>query len=248
VATSWGVFDEVFCAGKEETFDFLEGVLEEVIALFPSEYIHIGGDECPKKYWEKCRKCQARIRAEKLADEHELQSYFVRRVERFLNEHGRKLIGFDEILEGGISQTATVMSWRGTKGGIEAAKLGNHVVMTPNSHAYFDYYQSKDTENEPFAIGGYVPVEKAYSLDPTEGLNEQEARMIQGAQANLWTEYISDISHVQYMTLPRMAALAEVAWTPQAQRDYADFRQRAILLIERYKALGYNFAPHILAE
>ncbi|MDR2414533.1 MAG: beta-N-acetylhexosaminidase, partial [Odoribacteraceae bacterium] len=168
VATWWGVFDEVFCAGKEETFTFLEGVLEEVLALFPSEYVHIGGDECPKKRWKQCRACQARIKEEKLADEHELQSYFVKRIERFLNSKGRKLIGFDEILEGGISRTATVMSWRGTKGGIEAARLGNQVVMSPNSHAYFDYYQSKDTKNEPYAIGGFVPLEKVYELNPTE--------------------------------------------------------------------------------
>lgn len=248
VATSWGVFNEVFCAGNEETFAFLEGVLEEVIPLFPSEYIHIGGDECPKVRWKACRKCQARIKAEKLADEHELQSYFVQRIERFLNAKGKKIIGWDEILEGGISKTATVMSWRGTKGGIEAAKLGNQVVMTPNSHAYLDYYQSKDTKNEPFAIGGFVPLEKVYSLNPTEGLNEQEASMIQGAQANLWTEYISDISHVQYMTLPRMAAIAEVAWTPQDLRAYDDFRERAIVLTDRYKALGYNFATHLFNQ
>ncbi|MDR0766213.1 MAG: beta-N-acetylhexosaminidase [Odoribacteraceae bacterium] len=245
VATYWGVFNEVFCAGKEETFAFLEGVLDEVIALFPSEYVHIGGDECPKMRWKQCRACQARIKAEKLADEHELQSYFVKRIERFLNAKGRKLIGFDEILEGGISRTATVMSWRGTKGGLEAARLGNQAVMTPNSHAYFDYYQSKDTKNEPFAIGGFVPLEKVYELNPTEGLNEQEALLIQGAQANLWTEYISTISHVQYMVLPRMAALAEVAWTRQDQRSYDDFLKRAIVLTDRYTALGYNFARHL---
>jgi hexosaminidase len=248
VATSWGVFDEVFCAGNEATFKFLEGVLEEVVALFPSEYIHIGGDECPKKYWKKCWKCQARIKAEKLANEHELQSYLVKRVERYLNAHGKKLIGFDEILDGGISPTATVMAWRGISGGIEAARLGNRAVMTPNSHVYFDYYQSRDTSEEPFAIGGYIPVEQVYSLDPTGGMNEQEARMIWGAQANLWTEYISTISHVQYMILPRVAALAEVTWTPQGRRDYSDFRQRAIILLDRYKALGYNFASHILTE
>ena len=245
VATWWGVFDEVFCAGKEETFAFLEAVLDEVIDLFPSEYVHIGGDECPKTRWKKCRACQARIKAEKLADEHELQSYFVKRIERFLNSRGKKLIGFDEILEGGISRTATVMSWRGTAGGIEAARLGNPVVMSPNSHAYFDYYQSRDTKAEPFAIGGFVPLEKVYSLNPTEGLNEQEARMVQGVQANLWTEYISTISHVQYMVLPRMAALSEVGWTPGEQRSYDNFRKRAIVLTDRYAALGYNFARHI---
>ncbi|MDR1414593.1 MAG: beta-N-acetylhexosaminidase [Odoribacteraceae bacterium] len=248
VATWWGVFNEVFCAGNEQTFAFLEGVLEEVIPLFPSEYIHIGGDECPKVRWKACRKCQARIKAEGLADEHELQSYFVQRMERFLNARGKKIIGWDEILEGGISKTATVMSWRGTKGGIEAAKLGNRVVMSPNSHAYFDYYQSKDTKNEPYAIGGFVPLSKVYSLDPTEGLDEQEASMIYGAQANLWTEYISDIRHVQYMTLPRMAALAEVAWTPQSLREYNDFLKRAIVLTNRYKSLGYNFATHLFNQ
>jgi hexosaminidase len=248
VASTWGVFDEVFCAGKEETFAFLEGVLEEVLPLFPSEYIHIGGDECPKTAWKKCRRCQARIKAEGLADEHELQSYFVKRIERFLNARGKKLIGWDEILEGGISRTATVMSWRGTKGGIEAARLGNQVVMTPNSHLYFDYYQSRDTKQEPYAIGGFVPIEKVYELEPTEGLNDEQARLVQGAQANLWTEYVATLSHAQYMALPRLAALAEVTWSPRESRDYNDFLKRAIVLTDRYEALGYNFARHILNQ
>ena len=246
VAREWGVFPEVYCAGNDKTFEFWEGVFDEVIPLFPSEYIHVGGDECPKAAWKKCKKCQARIKKEKLKNEYELQSYVIHRMENYLNSKGKKLIGWDEILEGGLSKTATVMSWRGTKGGIAAAKAGNHVVMTPNSHVYLDYYQSKDTKNEPFGIGGFVDVAKVYSLEPTAGLNPEEAQMVIGAQANLWAEYIKTFSHVQYMVLPRMAALAEVAWTPAAQKDYEDFKKRAIGLTDRYEALGYNFAKHIL--
>ena len=248
VETRWGVFNDVFCCGKEETFHFLEGVLEEVSELFPSEYIHIGGDECPKTRWDVCPLCQKRMRDEGLANSHELQSYFVSRIEKFLHTKGKKIIGWDEILEGGISNTATVMSWRGTKGGIEAAKKGNQVVMTPNSHLYFDYYQSRDRDNEPFAIGGYVPVEQVYALDPTAGLTSDEAKQIIGTQANVWTEYITSFSHIQYMTLPRMAALAEVAWTPQEKREYENFKIRTAGLINRYQSLGWNFASHILSE
>lgn len=248
VAREWGVFDEVYCAGNDKTFEFWEGVFDEVIPLFPSEYIHVGGDECPKAAWKKCKKCQARIKKEKLKNEFELQSYVVHRMENYLNSKGKKLIGWDEILEGGLSKTATVMSWRGMKGGIAAAKAGNHVIMAPNSHVYLDYYQSKDTKNEPFGIGGFVDVAKVYSLDPTAGLSAQEAEMVIGAQANLWAEYIKTFSHVQYMVLPRMAALAEVVWTPLAQKDYEDFVKRAIGLTERYDALGYNYAKHIIKD
>lgn len=243
----WGVFEEVYCAGNEKTFEFLEGVLDEVAALFPSEYIHIGGDECPKAAWKKCKKCQARIKKENLKDENELQSYFVHRIEKYLNGKGKKIIGWDEILEGGISKSATIMSWRGTKGGIQAAKLGNEVIMTPNNYVYLDYYQSRDIEQEPFGIGGFVSVAKVYSLNPTEGLSANEAKMVKGVQANVWAEYIKTFNHVQYMTLPRMAALAEVAWTPDAQKNYEDFVARAIALTDRYEALGYRFAKHIFS-
>lgn len=247
VVKEWGVFEDVYCAGNEKTFRFMEDVLEEVIALFPSEFIHLGGDECPKDAWKKCPKCQRRIKTEKLKDENELQSYFVHRMEKYLNSKGRKLIGWDEILEGGISQTATIMSWRGTRGGIEAAKRGNQVIMAPNTYVYLDYYQSLDRDKEPFAIGGYVPVEKVYSLEPALGLKPEESKMIIGVQANTWTEYIKDFGHVEYMVLPRLAALSEVAWTPATEKDYADFINRVVTLSERYEALGYNYAKHILS-
>lgn len=247
VAKEWGIFEDVFCGGNEKTFRFLEDVLDEVLSLFPSEYIHVGGDECPKTAWKKCPECQKRIRQEGLHNEHELQSYFVHRMEKYLNARGRKLIGWDEILEGGISPTATVMSWRGTKGGIEAAKKGNQVIMTPNTYVYLDYYQSSDTEHEPLAIGGHLPVERVYSLEPTEGLTPEEAKAVIGVQGNLWTEYIPVFSQVQYMVLPRMAAVAETGWTPATDKNYNDFVNRIIILAERYEALGYNYARHILS-
>lgn len=246
VMKDWGISDQVYCAGNDKTLEFLQDVFDEIIPLFPSEYIHVGGDECPKVAWKKCKKCQARIKKEGLKDEHELQSYVVQYMEQHLNSKGKKLIGWDEILEGGISKTATIMSWRGMKGGINAAKMGNNVIMTPNSYVYLDYYQSKDVKNEPFGIGGFVDVAKVYSLNPTNGLSPEEAKMVIGTQANLWCEYISELSHIQYMTLPRMAALAEVAWTPEEKKDYTDFQKRAIKLFDRYEALGYNYAKHIL--
>lgn len=247
VVKEWGVFDDVYCAGNEKTFELLQDVLDEMIPLFPSEYFHIGGDECPKKAWKNCPKCQARIKTEKLKDEFELQSYFVHRMEKHLNGKGKKIIGWDEILEGGLSKTATVMAWRGTKYGIEAAKMGNDVIMVPNTYAYLDYYQSREREKEPLAIGGFVDVAKVYSLNPTEGLTQEEAPRIIGVQGNMWTEYIPTFSHLQYMYLPRMAAIAEVGWTPNEQKDYQDFVNRAAALTERYEALGYNYAKHILS-
>lgn len=247
VATSWGVFDQIY-APKEETFEFLENVLLEVMELFPSEYIHIGGDEAPKTEWEKSAQAQKVIKREGLENEHELQSYFIHRMEKFLNEHGRQIIGWDEILEGGLAPNATVMSWRGSQGGIDAAKQGHDVIMTPNTHLYFDYYQSKD-EGEPFGIGGFIPVEKVYSLNPTpKELNEEEAKYILGAQGNIWTEYIKTPEHVEYMALPRMSALAEVDWTPQDKKDWEDFKSRLEVLSKRYDALGYNYATHVFEE
>ena len=248
VCQMWGVFPEVFCPGNEKTFEFWEGVLEEVAELFPGEIIHIGGDECPRDAWKKCKKCQARMKKEKLKEEGDLQNYVVHRIEEFMKTKGKRILGWDEILEGDVSKTAIVMSWRGKKGGIEGAKRGNEVVMVPNDYAYFDYYQAKPVENEPFGIGGYVPVEKVYSLDPTEGLTPEEGEKIIGVQANLWAEYITTLSHAQYMLLPRMAAIAEVGWTPVANKDYDNFLKRAKLMTQRYEALGYNFAKHILQE
>jgi len=243
VATKWGIFNEVYCAGKEETFEFLENVLLEVIDLFPYEYIHIGGDECPKERWEKCPACQARIKAEGLKDEHELQSYFITRIEKFLNAHDRQIIGWDEILEGGLAPGATVMSWRGMEGGIEAARQGHDVIMTPTSHMYFDYYQAPK-EKEPLAIGGLLPLQKVYMFEPTpEALTGEEAEYVLGVQANLWTEYIPTGDYAEYMAYPRACALAEVAWTPQENRDYTDFHQRLQHHVKRLEAMGVSVRP-----
>jgi hexosaminidase len=226
VAGTWGVFDDVFCAGNDKTFEFISDVLDEVCALFPGQYVHVGGDECPKERWKVCPKCQKRMKDEKLADEHALQSYFIARAEKMLEKHGKKLIGWDEILEGGLAPNATVMSWRGIDGGIAAAKQHHNVIMTPTSHVYFDYYQS-DPATEPLAIGGYLTLEKVYSYEPvpTE-LSASEAKYIIGTQGNLWTEYIPNADQLFYMTYPRACALAEVAWSDKGRRSWADFSNR----------------------
>lgn len=251
-AATWGVFDDVLCAGNETTMQFVEDVLSEVIGLFPSPYIHIGGDECPKTRWKTCPKCQARIQREGLkADaghsaEDRLQSYVITRMERFVNSKGRRVIGWDEILEGGLAPDATVMSWRGMEGGTEAARQKHDVIMTPSSHVYFDYYQSLDTENDPLAIGGYNPLERVYGFEPVPaGLTEAEKKHIIGAQANLWTEYIPVFSQVEYMLLPRLAALSEVQWSLPEQKDYADFLTRLPRVLDLYEQQGYNFAKHV---
>lgn len=246
VQESWGVYNDVYCAGKEETFAFLEGVLDEVTALFPSKYIHIGGDECPKKNWERCPNCQKRIKEEGLEDEHELQSYFVTRMEKYLNSKGKQIIGWDEILEGGLAPNATVMSWRGVKGGIEAAKQDHNVIMTPNSHCYFDHYQSKDTDNEPLSIGGFLPVEKVYSYEPVpEELSVDQQHYILGAQGNIWSEYIPTDEHMEYMALPRATALSEVVWSQKEDKDFEDFKSRLNHMRKMYDAKGYNYAKHV---
>ncbi len=251
VASTWGVFPDVLCPGKEATFEFLENVLTEVMDLFPSEYIHIGGDECPKVRWEKCPNCQRRIKELGLKDgkhkkEFYLQSYVTARIEKFLNNHGRNIIGWDEILEGELAPNATVMSWRGMEGGLEAAKLNHDVIMAPNSYCYFDYYQTQDTQNEPFAIGGYVPVEKVYSFEPVPSeLTPEQQKHILGAQANLWTEYIATPEHVEYMVLPRMAALSEVQWMQPEKKNFDSFLKRLPQLIALYDKLGYNYATHV---
>lgn len=244
VPNTWGVKEDVYCAGKDSTFAFLEDVLSEVVELFPSEIIHIGGDECPKVRWKECPLCQKRIRTEKLKNENELQSYFVHRIENFLAGKGRRIIGWDEIMEGGLSKTAMVMSWRGAQGGIEAAKSGNYVVMAPNSHCYLDYYQTDKRETEPKSIGGHLPIEKVYSLDPYAGLNADEQQYILGVQGNLWTEFISEMDHAEYMLLPRLAALAEVGWSYD-NKDFADFKKRVTSLKELYDAYGYNYGKHL---
>lgn len=252
VIGQWGVFDDVLCPGKEETFTFIEDVLSEVMDLFPSEYIHIGGDECPKVRWEECSDCQARIKELGLKDgkhkkEFYLQSYVTARVEKFLNENGRRLIGWDEILEGELAPNATVMSWRGIAGGIEAAQMNHDVIMTPNTYNYFDYYQTQYVEDEPFLqIGGYLPVETVYSFDPAPALlTEDQKSHILGVQANLWTEYLKTPEMIEYMVLPRMAALCEVQWMQIDKKDYKEFLTRLPHQINLYSKLGYNYATHI---
>ena len=245
VQETWGVHTDVYCAGKEETFEFLQNVLDEVLDIFPSEFIHIGGDECPKVAWENCEHCQARIKENNLQNEHELQSWFITRMDKYLSSKGRRLIGWDEILEGGLAPEATVMSWRGIKGGIEAAKQKHDVVMSPTSHMYIDYYQAEDKDNEPLAIGGFLPVEKVYSYEPIpEELNAEEAKYILGVQSNLWTEYVATTSKAEYMLLPRLQAQAEVAWTPKDLKDFADFENRLEKDYSRLQKLGINFRNH----
>jgi hexosaminidase len=236
----WGVSEDVFCAGKEETFELLTGVLEEVAELFPYEYIHIGGDECPKVRWKECPLCQKRIAENNLKDEHELQSYFVKRIESYLATKGKKIIGWDEILDGGIADNAAVMSWRGHEGGIRAANMGHDVVMTPHSFVYLDYYQSE--YNEPLAIGGMLDMEKVYSIDiiPPE-ITEDKRKHIIGAQSNVWTEYMADGKHVEYMVFPRLGALAEALWTPRGRLDYDDFVRRMAAHYARYDAMDINY-------
>ena len=236
-----------FCVGNEETFTFLENVLTEVMALFPSEYIHIGGDEAGKQAWKSCPKCRRRMADEELKNEDELQSYLICRVEKFLNGHGRKLLGWDEIMEGGLAPNATVMSWRGEAGGIEAARQQHNVIMTPNTYLYFDYYQAKDTDSEPLAIGGYLPMERVYSYEPMpSALSPEEQKFITGVQANLWTEYIPTMAQAQYMVLPRMAALCETQWSaPEKKQDYQGFLKRTARLTKIYQLKGWNYATHI---
>lgn len=252
VWTQWGVSDNVLCAGNDQTIQFIKDVLAEIVEIFPSEYIHVGGDECPKVKWSTCPKCQARIKAlglksdNKHTKEERLQSYVIHEAEEFLNSKGRKMIGWDETLEGGLAPNATVMSWRGEAGGIEAAKQHHDVVMTPNTYLYFDYYQSKDTETEPMAIGGYLPIERVYSYEPMpKSLSPEEQKYIVGVQANLWTEYIPDFKQVQYMVLPRMAALSESQWCAPEKKNYEAFLQRVSRLIDIYAKNGWNYATHI---
>lgn len=253
VRTQWGISDEVLCAGDDQTLRFLEDVLQEVIDLFPSEYIHIGGDECPKKRWKECAKCQKRITDmgltadAKHSKEERLQSFVIRHVAKFLNERGRKLIGWDEILEGGLPPKATVMSWRGEGGGIEAAKQGHDVIMTPNTYLYLDYYQSQHRDSEPLAIGGYLPLHRVYSYKPLpSALTPEQQKHIIGIQGNLWTEYIPTFAQAQYMVLPRWAAIAELQWNNPSEKNFKAFAGKLRHLLSVYKQEGYNFAKHIL--
>ena len=233
---------DIFCAGNDSTFIFIQNILDEVCELFPSKYIHIGGDEADKTNWKTCPKCQARIKAEGLKDEGELQSYFIKRIEKYLISKNKRLIGWDEILEGGLAPEATVMSWRGIEGGIDAAKQKHDVIMTPTGYCYFDYYQG-EPQFEPAGIGGYVTLKKVYSFEPVPAeLNSDEAKYILGAQGNVWTEYIPTDSHAEYMAVPRMIALAEVDWSPKEARNWDDFRSRMQSVYPRLKALGINYS------
>ncbi|MEY3717972.1 MAG: hypothetical protein RL285_1847 [Bacteroidota bacterium] len=259
-ATGWGVFDDVFCAGNEATFTFLQNILQETMRTFPnSPYIHIGGDECPKERWKHCPKCQQRMKDHGLKDEHELQSYFIQRIEKYLQDsgwyidfetgdtiHGRSIIGWDEILEGGLAPKATVMSWRGVDGGIAAAQQHHNAIMTPGKPLYWDHYQSKDS-TEPHAIGGFNPIENVYAYEPIPAtLPDSLHRYILGAQANVWTEYILSPEHVEYMVMPRMPALSEVLWSNPQQKDFTDFKRR--LTEHRKDWNNINYCPTVFGE
>lgn len=252
VRTIWGVSQDVLCVGNDFTLQFVKDVLSEVADIFPSEYIHIGGDECPKVRWEKCPKCQERIKSlglksdAKHTKEQRLQSYMIQEAAKYLKEKGKRIIGWTEILEGGLVPDATLMSWIGESGGIEAAHQHHDVIMTPNTYLYFDYYQSKKVEDEPLAIGGYLPIEKTYNYEPMpKELTKEEQQYIKGVQANLWTEYIPVFSQVQYMVLPRLGAAAEVQWTDPSKKDYKDFLRRVPHLVAVYDCYGWNYATRV---
>lgn len=252
VAQMWGVMDDVLCAGRDSTYRFIADVLKEVVQVFPSEYIHVGGDECPKTRWKTCPRCQAMIQKEQLqADdkhsaEERLQSHIIRYASKVLAGLGRKMIGWDEILEGGLASGATVMSWTGENGGFEAARQGHDAIMSPTAYMYFDYYQSKNKAQEPFAIGGYLPLQTVYNYEPVpQQLTAEQAQHIIGVQANLWTEYIKTFRHAEYMLLPRLAALAEIQWSRKADKNYEEFLQRLPRLMKLYDEANYNYARHL---
>jgi len=241
VPTTWGIHENVYCAGNENTFNFLENVLTEVFQLFPGDYIHIGGDECPKKRWEKCQKCQQRIKNENLKNEDELQSYFIKRMEKFINKNGKRLVGWDEILEGGLAPNATVMSWRGIEGGIAASKQDHNVIMCPVTHCYFDFSQ---TENEKIDIGGgtTTTTEKVYEFEPIpDELSDEEAKHVLGAQGNLWTEHIATVERAEEMLYPRSCALAEKLWSSKNCSDFGNFEKRLELHLKRLDVLKINY-------
>ena len=246
----WGVIPEVFCMGRESTFKFFEDVLDEICEIFPGEYIHIGGDECPRDRWKECPDCQRRMKEEGLTEVGQLQGYQLKRVEKYLNAKGRHIIGWDEILESGATPTATVMSWRGPQGGVKAAKMGNKVVMAPNNYFYLDYYQTADPEanKEPLGIGGYVSLEKCWSFDPFDQLTESEKSYIYGIQANTWTEYMRGIDRVQFMDLPRFCALSAVSWHKDAQ-TYPEFLAKVKdSMLKLYQYYGLIYAPYAFEE
>lgn len=241
VEETWGIFDDVYCAGKDSTFRFLQDILDEVMPLFPSKYVHIGGDESPKANWKICHLCQKRIKEEGLKDEHELQSYFIQRIEKYVNAKGKTIIGWDEILEGGLAPNAIVMSWRGEAGGIEAARQKHQVIMTPGSHVYFDHSQSQ--REDSVTIGGYTSIDKVYSYEPIpKELSAEEGQYVMGAQGNVWTEYMHSPAKVEYQIFPRMSALSEVLWSPKQSRDWKNFQRRLPQQFRRYDLWGANYS------
>ena len=244
VQQTWGIFSDVFCAGKEQTFKFLQDVIDEVVALFPGKYIHVGGDECPKANWKRCPNCQKRIKDNKLKDEHELQSYFIQRMEKYINGKGKTLIGWDEILEGGLAPNAIVMSWRGEDGGIAAAKEKHDVIMTPHNFVYYNYSQ---TENEDsLTYGGYLPVDSAYNYEPIPAaLNLEQSKYVLGAQANMWTEYTNNPKIVEYMLLPRLSALSEVLWSPVEKKNWNEFEKKLQVQFRRYHLWGTSYSKAV---
>ena len=251
-AMRWGIFEDILCAGNPKSYEFLEAVLDKVCDLFPSRYIHIGGDEAPRTRWEKCPKCQAIIAKEGIVakDGHSkealLQGYLTRKVQAYLEAKGRRIIGWDELLGCDVDTTATIMSWRGSEPGAKGAKLGHDVIMTPMPHCYFDFYQTKEIRNEPVAIGNFLDVAKVYAMQPVaDGLSPEAAKHIIGVQANVWTEYITCPEYVEYMILPRMAALAEVQWMPESQKNFDAFKKRITSFRSIYDHYGWNVAPHL---
>ena len=250
----WGVHKDVLCVGKEETFTFLEDVLTEVMDIFPSEYINLGGDECPKVRWKDCPRCQARIKKLGLKDkdgftkEHYLQNYVTARIQKFINDHGRKIIGWDEILEGDLAEGATVMSWRGTKGGIKAVEKGFDVVMSPNTYCYIDYYQTKERDKEPYRIGKYLPAEKVYGYEPMEGMPAEGEEHIYGVQANLWAEFLKTPEDMEYQLLPRMSAVTEVQWCAADNKDWDRFRASLDHMARIYEQLGFTYCKALWGQ
>ena len=254
VGCEWGIYEDVLCAGNENTFTFLNDVFDEVVQLFPSQYIHIGGDECLKNRWMACPKCNARMKQQNISATKEhtageyLQSYFIKRVEKILNDKGKRVIGWDEILEGGIAPNATIMSWRGTEGGIYAAQKGHDVIMTPEAYVYLDYYQSPHVENEPYTFGWLTELKKVYSFNPMPTtLNEEQQKYILGAQVNIWAEYMPTYKNVEYMLLPRMCALAETVWTNPKEKKYTDFVNRLYSLNQKFDLLDYKNSKQAFA-
>lgn len=248
VGFGWGIYLDVLCLGNEKIYPFLEDIIDELVPIFPAKEFHIGGDETPRDYWKVCPKCQALAKREGI-DTHQLQAYFTKRMEKYLNSKGKIIIGWDEILEGDINPSATIMSWRGVSNGNKASADGHDVIMSPTEFAYFDYYQTDQTRNEPMAWGGYLPVEKVYSFDPApDTLSAKAKQHIIGAQANLWTEYIPYTQQAEYMLLPRMAAMAEVQWMPVSQKNYQAFVKRLYRLAKVYDHEGYTYALHLWPE